>query len=134
MLTKVDQYISEYGIELEKAIRYMASMTGNGNGFVCKPKGETKLYYRVESNKPRFEKKQRKSRNEISDVFSAGGAKQYPKSACFFCEDEGHIASSCSLKKEFMEEKKRSTGLENVVGTFIELHKTDHKECQYASC
>ena len=41
------------------------------------------------------------------DAFSAGGAKKYPKRAGFFCEDEGHIATTSPPKKEFVEKKKR---------------------------
>ena len=134
LLAKIDQDSLEYGIELEKAVRYLTSITGNGKNFVCKPKGATNLYERAERDKPKFEKKQRMSRHESGDAYSAGGAKKYPKRACFFCEDEGHIASTCPLKKEFLEKKKRSTGSANVVETTREIHKTEENDCQYASC
>ena len=104
LLAKIDQDSSEYGTELEKTTRYLTSITGNGKGFVCKPKGATNLYDRAERDKPKFEKKQRKSR-QAGDAFSAGGAKKYPKRACFYCEDERHIATTCQLKKDVLEMK-----------------------------
>ena len=55
------------------------------------PRGQ-KLYERAENDKSRFKKKQRKSRHEIVAVSSAGGVKKYFKRACFFFEDDGHIA------------------------------------------
>ena len=92
------------------------------------------MYERAERDKPKFEKKQRKSRHESGDAYSAGGAKKYPKRACFFCEDEGHIATTFPLKKEFLEKTKSSTGSANVVETTREIHKTEENDCQYASC
>ena len=68
------------------------------------------------------------------DAFSAGGAKKYPKRAYFFCDYKVHIATTCPLKKEFLEKKKRSTGSDNVVGTSLEINKNGDKNCQYASC
>uniref|UniRef100_A0AAV1UAS0 CCHC-type domain-containing protein n=1 Tax=Peronospora matthiolae TaxID=2874970 RepID=A0AAV1UAS0_9STRA len=65
---------------------------------------------------------------QAGDAFSAGGAKKYPKRACFFCEDEGHVATTCPLKKEFLEKKKRSMGSANVVGASLEINKTGDKE------
>lgn len=132
MQANIDQDSLEYGIELKKAIQYLASITGNGKGFVCKPKGATILYERAERDKPKFEKKQRKSRHESGDAFSAGGVKKYPKRANFFCEDEGHTATACPLKKEFLEKKKRSTGSANVVETSLETQNNDEEDCQYA--
>ena len=133
LLAKIDQDSPEYGTELEKATRYLTSITGNGKRFVCKPKWATNLYDRAERDKPKLEKKQVNSRQD-GDVFSAGGAKKYPKRARFFCEDERHIATTCLLKKEFLEKKKRSTGSANVVGIALEINKTDDKNCQYALC
>ena len=49
-LAKSDHDSIEYGIELEKATRYLTSITGNRKGFVCKPKGATNLYERDESD------------------------------------------------------------------------------------
>ena len=116
MLEKIDQDNLDHGTELEKATRYLTPITGNRKGFVCNPKGATNLYDRAERDKTKFEKKKRKSRQEAGDSLSAGGAKKYSKRACCFCEDEGHIDTTCPLKKEFLEKKKRSTGLANVVG------------------
>ena len=88
---------------------------------------------RVLRHKPKLNKKQRKSRHETGDAVSAGGTKKYPKRACFFCEDEGHIATTCELKREFLKTKKRSTGSTHVVGTSIETQKIEDKDFQYAS-
>ena len=91
------------------------------------------MFDRAERDRPNFEKKQRKSR-QAGDAFSAGGAKKYPKRACLFYEDEGHIATTCPLKKEFLEKKKRPTGSANEVGASLEINKTGDKNVQYVSC
>ena len=87
LLGEMDRDSSEYETELEKATRYLTSITGNGKGFFCKPKGATNLYDRAERDKPKFEKKQRKSR-QAGDAFSAGGVKKYSKRACLLCKNE----------------------------------------------
>ena len=58
LLGEMDRDSSEYETELEKATRYLTSITGNGKGFVCKPNGAKNLYGRAVRDKPKFEKKQ----------------------------------------------------------------------------
>ena len=44
LLAKIDQGSCAYGVKLEKALRYLTSITGNGKGYVRKPRDTASQY------------------------------------------------------------------------------------------
>ena len=78
MLAKADQDSLDCGIDFEKVEEYLSSITCNEKEIICNPKGATKLYGLAERDLPKIKNKQRKSKHEFDDAFSAGGTKKYP--------------------------------------------------------
>ena len=111
LLAKIDQGSCAFGVELDKAARYLISITGKGKGYVCKSKDTARQHDQAKCENPKHERKQR---------------------ACFYCEDEGHIASSFPLKKGFLEKKRK--GAANLVSADQTIERLEGDETKYAAC
>lgn len=79
LLAKINQESTQHGIELDRAVRYLTSITGIGKDFECKLRSPLRADRDVEMNKKRDDNK-----NERAEAHTAGGVR--PKRACFFCD------------------------------------------------
>ncbi|DAZ99313.1 TPA: hypothetical protein N0F65_005481, partial [Lagenidium giganteum] len=86
----VDLRSAAYGDELDKAVQFITTITGNGKGY----RGD------VNNDKPQHNRRPG-PRREHGEANSASGRTFRPRK-CYFCDQEGHIAADCAAKKAYL--------------------------------